>query len=190
MRADPCKTPLSTSRCLFGACCAISDFDLVRIGKVSFEDRVRELTEGNKLIQLSIEPMLRARAALRSELVRLERMARDITREDPVCRLMMTMPGIGPVVALTVRSTIDDPGRFRRSKDVGPSIGLTPRRYQSGGRISSAVSPSWRPRHEDRALSSCHCGDPPLQEADLVARLGGAGRSSAWGETGGGRSGT
>ena len=45
---------------------------------------------------------------------------------------MMTMPGIGPVVALTVRSTIDDPGRFRRSKDVGPSIGLTPRRYQSG----------------------------------------------------------
>ena len=105
---------------------------LGRIGKVSFEDRVRELTDGNKLIQLSIEPMLRARAALRSELVRLERMARDITREDPVCRLMMTMPGIGPVVALTVRSTIDDPGRFRRSKDVGPSIGLTPRRYQSG----------------------------------------------------------
>ena len=105
---------------------------LGRIGKVSFEDRVRELTGGNKLIQLSIEPMLRARAALRSELVRLERLARDITREDPVCRLMMTMPGIGPVVALTVRSTIDDPGRFRRSKDVGPSIGLTPRRYQSG----------------------------------------------------------
>ena len=66
---------------------------LGRIGKVSFEDRVRELTDGNKLIQLSIEPMLRARAALRSELVRLERMARDITREDPVCRLMMTMPG-------------------------------------------------------------------------------------------------
>ena len=105
---------------------------LGRIGKVSFEDRVRELTDGNKLIQLSIEPMLRARAALRSELVRLERLTRDITREDPVCRLMMTMPGIGPVVALTVRSTIDDPGRFRRSKDVGPSIGLTPRRYQSG----------------------------------------------------------
>ena len=53
---------------------------LGRIGKVSFEDRVRELTDGNKLIQLSIEPMLRARAALRSELVRLERLARDITR--------------------------------------------------------------------------------------------------------------
>ena len=88
---------------------------LGRIGKVSFEDRARELTDGNKLIQLSIEPMLRARAALRSELVRLERLARDITREDPVCRLMMTMPGIGPGVALTVRSTIDDPGRFRRS---------------------------------------------------------------------------
>ena len=79
---------------------------------------------------MSLDP--RARAALRSELVRLERMARDIAREDPVCRLMMTMPGIGSIVALTVRSTIDDPARFRRSKDVGPAIGLTPRRYQSG----------------------------------------------------------
>ena len=69
---------------------------LGRIGKVSFEDRVRELTEGNKLIQLSIEPMLRARAALRSELVRLERMARDITREDPVCRLMMSCTAVLP----------------------------------------------------------------------------------------------
>lgn len=105
---------------------------LGRIGKVSFESRVRELIQGNPLIELSLEAMLRARSALRTELASLERLVRDIAREDSVCRLMMTMPGIGAVIALTVRSTIDDPGRFRRSKDVGPSIGLTPRRYQSG----------------------------------------------------------
>ena len=39
---------------------------------------------------------------------------------------------IGRIVALTVKSAIDDPTRFARSKDVGPWVGLTPRRTQSG----------------------------------------------------------
>lgn len=44
----------------------------------------------------------------------------------------MTMPGIGPVTALTYRATIDDPKRFRRSRSVGAYLGLSPRRHQSG----------------------------------------------------------
>jgi transposase len=44
----------------------------------------------------------------------------------------MTMPGVGPVVALTFRATVDVPGRFTRSKAVGAIFGLTPRRHQSG----------------------------------------------------------
>ena len=51
------------------------------------------------------------------------------------------MPGVGPLTALAFRATIDQPDRFRRSRDVGAHLGLTPRRYQSGetdvqGRIS------------------------------------------------------
>ncbi|MCB1890490.1 MAG: IS110 family transposase, partial [Rhodocyclaceae bacterium] len=38
------------------------------------------------------------------------------------------------VVALTMRSAVDDPARFRSSKDIGPWVGLTPRRSQSGER--------------------------------------------------------
>ena len=50
-------------------------------------------------------------------------------------------PGVGAVVALAYRVTIDVPARFERSKAVGAALGLTPRRYQSGeldrtGRIS------------------------------------------------------
>lgn len=53
----------------------------------------------------------------------------------------MTVPGVGPLTALAFRATIDRPERFRRSRDVGAHLGLTPRRYQSGetdlqGRIS------------------------------------------------------
>ncbi len=44
----------------------------------------------------------------------------------------MTVPGVGAVVAITFTSAVDDPARFRRSKDVGAHFGLTPRKYQSG----------------------------------------------------------
>jgi len=65
----------------------------------------------------------------------------DEVRVEPTCRRLMTVPGVGPLTALAFRATIDQPGRFRKSRDVGAHLGLTPRRYQSGetdvqGRIS------------------------------------------------------
>ena len=58
-----------------------------------------------------------------------------------MCRRLMTTPGVGPVVALTYRATVDVPARFRKSKAVGEVFGLTCSKYQSGeidrnGRIS------------------------------------------------------
>jgi transposase len=55
-----------------------------------------------------------------------------IVRDDDVCRRLMTTPGVGPVVALTYRATVDVPARFRNSKAVGAVFGLTPSKYQSG----------------------------------------------------------
>ena len=43
----------------------------------------------------------------------------------------MTIPGVGPVVSLAFISTVDVPARFRNSKAVGPSLGLTPVLNQS-----------------------------------------------------------
>ncbi|MBB3905567.1 transposase [Methylobacterium brachythecii] len=64
-----------------------------------------------------------------------------VARQNKICRLMMTTPGVGPITAISFVTTIEDPHRFRRSQDVGAYLGLTPRRYQSGevdinGRIS------------------------------------------------------
>ena len=55
-----------------------------------------------------------------------------LVRQDPVCRRLMTAPGVGPVVALTYRATVDQPQRFIHSKAVGAHVGLTPKRIQSG----------------------------------------------------------
>ena len=75
------------------------------------------------------------------EVERLTKRAIDEVRVEPTCRQLMTVPGVGPFTALAFRATIDQPDRFRKSRDVGAHLGLTPRRYQSGetdvqGRIS------------------------------------------------------
>jgi transposase len=69
---------------------------------------------------------------LREQLSILHRRLLAIVRDDEVCRRLMTVPGVGPVVALTYRATIDVPARFRNSKAVGAVLGLTPSKYQSG----------------------------------------------------------
>jgi transposase len=53
-------------------------------------------------------------------------------RTDAAAQHLMTIPGVGVVVALAYTAVIDDPARFRRSASVGAYVGLTPRRYQSG----------------------------------------------------------
>jgi transposase len=62
----------------------------------------------------------------------LHRRVLAIVRDDAVCRRLMTIPGVGPVVALTYRATVDVPARFRNSKAVGAAFGLTSAKYQSG----------------------------------------------------------
>jgi len=73
-----------------------------------------------------------ARRVLREQFSILHRRLLAIVRDDEVCRRLMTVPGVGPVVALTYRATVDVPARFRNSKAVGAVFGLTPSKYQSG----------------------------------------------------------
>jgi len=53
---------------------------------------------------------------------------------NPAAAICRQVPGVGPLTALTFVLTIEDPERFRRSRQVGAYLGLTPRREQSGDR--------------------------------------------------------
>src|SRR5215208_2907569 len=64
-----------------------------------------------------------------------------IVRGDEVCRRLMTVPGVGALIAVTFTSAVDQPERFSRSRAVGVHFGLTPKKYQSGETdITGAVS--------------------------------------------------
>lgn len=135
------------------------------VSKVRYDVRIRELAAGNTMLQAAVEPILRARVELRKELASLEKMIRDMAKKDPVCRLLTTMPGVGPVVALTVRAAIDDPTRFRRSRDIGPWVGLTPGRDESGersivGAITKAGDAGLRAALYQAANVMLHRGGP------------------------------
>src|SRR6187399_2742696 len=111
------------------------------VGKAKFEARIRALVENLPDLAVLVEPMLIVRRTLHGQIVILHRRLLAIVRDDEVCQRLMTTPGVGPVVALTYRATVDVPARFRKSKAVGAVFGLTCARYQSGeidrtGRIS------------------------------------------------------
>ena len=89
----------------------------------------------------SCQPLLQARRELREHFADPAPEAAGPGPQDEVCRRLMTVPGVGPVVSLAFVATIDTPARFRSSKAVGPASGLTPVLHQSGessrvGRIS------------------------------------------------------
>src|SRR5258706_82018 len=85
------------------------------VGKVRFEARIQELVENLPDLAELVEPLLIVRRALREQFSVLHRRFLAIVRDDEVCRRLMTTPGVGPVVALTYRDTVDVPARFRRA---------------------------------------------------------------------------
>ncbi len=111
------------------------------VGAVRFEARIKELVENFPDLALLVEPLLIVRRVLREQFVIQHRRLLAIVRDDEVCRRLMTVPGVGPVVSLTYRATVDVPARFHKSKSVGAVFGLTCAKHQSGevewsGRIS------------------------------------------------------
>jgi len=107
----------------------------LKVGEVSkgrFAARVKELVAGHEMLETVIGAMLQARDGLQIEFMRLQRRMLAIVRNDTVCRRLMTVPGVGALVAITFKTAVDDPERFRTAKALGAHFGLTPKRYQSG----------------------------------------------------------
>ena len=116
----------------------------LKVGKTTrtnFAGRIEQLVKGHPSLQTIGEALLRVRAVLLAEFNGFEKRVRATSRLHEKARLLMSTPAVGPIVSLTFACAIDDPARFTSSKQVGPYLGLTPKKYQSGetdytGRIS------------------------------------------------------
>ncbi len=137
-----------------------------KLGHGAFDPAVRPLIEADEALSTPLLPVLDARLNLYRNYRDLDNRTRHLAEQDPVCQRLMTAPGVGYVTALTFKSSVDDPTRFKRSRTVAAHFGLTPRRFQSGeldfdGHIS-------------------RCGDAAVRSALYTAANAMLTRSSRW----------
>lgn len=107
---------------------------LGRVGSGDFAARVKLCLADRAELWALVEPLLVLRAALLTQVRAYSRQLGVIARRDPVCRRLMTAPGVGVLTALAFRATVDRLQRFRRAGDVPAAFGLTPCIDQSGER--------------------------------------------------------
>lgn len=117
----------------------------IRLGDVShkkFPQVVREHS-GDILPAAftGIQGLLKSFELINKEILGLEEELKEICKHDQEVQLLMTAPGVGMIVALTYKTDLGDPARFKKSDSVGAYYGMTPRQYSSGenikqGRIS------------------------------------------------------
>jgi transposase len=124
----------------------------LKVGKTTkreFAGRIKELVSGHPRLEVIAQALLAVRAVLQKEFASFEKQTRKMAGTDARTRLLMSTPAVGPIVALTYASAVDDPSRFKSSKQAGAHYGLTPKKHQSGetdytGRISKIGDSSVR----------------------------------------------
>jgi transposase len=112
----------------------------------------------------SVREALQTIDYLDERVAQLDAVLRPLAREDERAQLLATIPGVGPLLALTIASAVGDIARFRSASQLVGYSGLVPRIHQSGessrtGRLSKAGSPllrwaaveaaqhAWRPKN-------------------------------------------
>ena len=111
------------------------------LGHSRFEETVGPIIENNDGLAYALQPMLEAWRTLYEAFEKLDRRVKLTARQDPVCLLLMTAPGVGPMTALAFKAAVDDPTRFESSRIVGAHFGLTPRRFQSRVPVTPTCAP-------------------------------------------------
>ena len=106
-----------------------------------FRDQLAEAGESDPILRTIADGFITAHATLCQAADDLDKAVKRKAKAHPVARRLMTIPGVGPVNALSFIALVEDPGRFSRTADVGAFLGLTPKRHQSGevdwsGRVS------------------------------------------------------
>jgi transposase len=79
-----------------------------------------------------IAPLVKVLETITEQVKGYDRMIAHAAQAHPSARHLQQIVGIGPLTALYFVHKIEDPERFARGRDIGPYLGLSPKRDQSG----------------------------------------------------------
>lgn len=125
----------------------------LRMGTVTTPNKRRERLEAlfgqRPDLREVFAPLIALIEAAEAQLAGSSKLLEARAEACPVAARLMSVPGVGPITALTFKSSVEDPARFARSSSAGAYAGLAPRRNQSGerdakGHISKAGDPMLR----------------------------------------------
>jgi transposase len=105
----------------------------VRLGYCSaecFHKKIPELLP--EALRVTLGHVLETIGVLTAQIHAYEKEMAALCQAYPATELLQQVPGVGPVTALSFVLTIERPERFRKSRDIGPYLGLVPKRDQSG----------------------------------------------------------
>ena len=103
----------------------------LRAGMKKFAEAAHQAVQADRLLQAGIEALLEALASIDSQIARLDDELKTFARRSEVAWRLMSVPSVGTITALAYIAAIEDPNRFRRTRDIGAYLGLTEKRYQS-----------------------------------------------------------
>jgi transposase len=105
-----------------------------RLPKCGSEQMSREIAQGlSEELREALDPLLAEIESLNERIAEYDRRIAKVAKEVyPQVALLQQVKGVGPLIALTYILTLDDPHRFRRSRDAGCFLGLRPGRRNSG----------------------------------------------------------
>jgi transposase len=97
----------------------------------NFPDRVAPVLP--EALVPALQPLLELISQVNSQITVFDRQIERLIEERyPQAERLRQIKGVGPLISLTYVLTLEDPHRFKRSRSVGPYLGLTPKQHQSG----------------------------------------------------------
>lgn len=102
-----------------------------RAGMKKFAEAAHQAVQADRLLQAAIAALLEALALIDSQIAKLDEELKELARRSEVAWRLMSVPSVGTITALAYIAAIEDPNRFRRTRDIGAYLGLTEKRYQS-----------------------------------------------------------
>ncbi len=108
----------------------------IRLGEVSNKSFTKAVQDSYVKMQpdakLGIDGLLNAFERANNTIDQLDKKLKELCKEDELVRLLMTVPGVGSIVAMAFKSSLGDATRFKTSSSVGAYYGMAPRQYSSG----------------------------------------------------------
>jgi transposase len=148
----------------------------VRATPKTLPSKLRAQLESQGGIPTHVEALLASIETLSAQIRVLEDELRELARRDEVCRRLMTVPGVGPITAMTFVAAIDDIERFKTADALASYLGLTPGENTTGfkihrTRLTKAGQPQVRHCLGQAALSwqRFRPDDPMVRWAQSVA---------------------